>query len=472
MTSVDEATGPQPGPAAVATGGGGGGFLGPYLEIFAIPRAWQFSLAGIIGRLPMAMYGLGLVLLISAGTGRYALAGTVSAAAALGNAACVPQFGRLTDRLGQRRVLIPICLVFALSVAGLVAAVQLHGPDWTLFAAGIAGGATMPMLGPMARARWSALLTGSPRLHTAFSVESIADEVCFVVGPAGVTLLATQVAPAAGVICAALCCLAGTLWFASQRSTEPRAVTAPEERPRRRIRSRRGFGGGIRRGGWGAGAPQSGGHRGPGVMGGGSPPCQKAVPRGRYSLAAPGLAVMVPAYLFIGSMFVSVDLSTVDFATRSGHKPLAGLVLGCYALGSAIGGLWYGSRNWRAPSWRRFAITLILTVSGVCTFWAMPSLLVLASVISLCGLTIAPTLIAGYSLLESTALPGRSTEAMSWLGTGISVGVALGATSVGFILDALGPRWGYGFAACCGVTAVLIYLAGLRRIARAPVRPT
>ena len=441
MTRVDEASGPQP-PQAVALTGADvtgaapsarRGFLAPYAEIFAIPRAWRFSVAGIIGRLPMAMYGLGLVLLISAGTGRYALAGTVSAAAALGNAACAPQFGRLTDRLGQHRVLVPICVIFALSVAGLVAAVQWHGPDWTLFASGVAGGSTMPQLGPMARARWSALLAGSPRLHTAFSVESIADEVCFVIGPAAVTLLATQVAPAAGVTCAAICCLAGTLWFASQRSTEP-SVSKVKSHPEQEERS--------------VAAPV----------------------RSRFSLAAPGLLVLLPAYLFIGSMFVSIDLSTVAFATRSGHKPLAGVVLGCYALGSATGGLWYGSRNWRLPASRRFAITLAMTVTGVCTFWAMPNLLVLTSVIYLCGLTIAPTLIAGYSLLESTALPGRATEAMSWLGTGISVGVALGATAVGFILDALGPRWGYGFAASCGVTAVLIYLAGLRQIARAPVR--
>ena len=432
MTRVEEASGPQPTPPAPAppVRGGLGGFLAPYTEIFAVPRAWMFSLAGIIGRLPMAMYGLGLVLLISAGTGRYALAGTVSAASALGNAACVPQIGRLADRVGQHRVLAPLCVIFALSVAGLVAAVQLHGPDWTLFAAGIVGGATMPQLGPMARARWSVLLAGSPRLHTAFSVESVADELCFVVGPAAVTFLATQVAPAAGVTCAALCCLAGTLWFASQRSTEPpfglsksqlhaaeRSVAAPV--------------------------------------------------RSRFSLPAPGLAVLVPAYLFIGSMFVSIDLSTVAFATRSGHKPLAGVVLGTYALGSATGGLWYGTRTWRAPAWRRFIITLALTVTGVCTFWAMPDLLVLAIVIYLCGLTIAPTLIAGYSLLESTALPGRATEAMSWLGTGISVGVALGATAVGFILDAFGPRWGYVYAAASGVTTVVIYLSGLRRLARA-----
>ena len=433
------------------------GFLRPYAEIFSIPRAWRFSVAGVIGRLPMSMYGLGTVLLISAGTGRYGLAGTVAAVSALGNALCAPQLGRLTDRLGQHRVLVPICMIFALSVAGLVTSVQLGLPDWTLFACGIVGGATMPQLGPMARARWSVLLAGTSRLHTAFSIESIADELCFVVGPAAVTLLATQVHPAAGVTTAAVCCLGGTLWFAAQRATEP-PVKELGNRPSE-PGSRRGFGGGIRRGERGAGALRSGGHRG-------------VVPRGRYSLAAPGLVVLVPAYLFLGTMFVSVDLSTVDFAARAGYKPLAGVILGCYALGSATGGLWYGSRSWRSPAWKRLAVTLSLTVAGVCTFWAMPNLLVLAIVIYLCGLTIAPTLIAGYSLLESTALPGRATEAMSWLGTGISVGVALGATAVGFILDAFGPRWGYAYAAASGVTTVVIYLSGLPRLARAePAAP-
>ena len=409
------------------------GFLAPYADVFAIPRAWRFSVAGIIGRMPMSMYGLGTVLLISAGTGRYGLAGTVSAAGAIGGAVCAPQLGRLVDRLGQHRVLIPVCVIFALSVAGLVAAVTLRAPDWTLFLCGIAGGATMPQTGPMARARWSVLLAGSPRLHTAFSVESVADELCFVVGPAAVTLLATQVHPAAGVTCAALCALGGSLWFASQRSTEPPVVSAVVPR-------------------------------------GDDPPVRAAsgarTRRARRArLAAPGLVVLIPVYLFLGAMFVAIDLSTVDFAARSGHKPLAGFILGCYALGSATGGLWYGSRNWHAPAARRLAVTLSLTVAGVCTFWAMPGLLVLAPVIYLCGLTIAPTLIAGYSLIESTALPGRATEAMSWLSTGISVGLAIGATAVGFILDAFGPRWGYAFAAAAGVTATLIYLSGLRRVA-------
>jgi hypothetical protein len=54
--------------------------LQPYAEIFRIPGAWRFSAAAAIGRMPMSMFGLGTVLLIAAGTGRYGVAGTVSAA--------------------------------------------------------------------------------------------------------------------------------------------------------------------------------------------------------------------------------------------------------------------------------------------------------------------------------------------------------------------------------------------------------
>jgi predicted MFS family arabinose efflux permease len=230
-----------------------------------------------------------------------------------------------------------------------------------------------------------------------------------------------------------LCALLGSLWFASQRSTEPPVAAAPKP-------------------------PESE----PG-------PLRLAARRRR--LAAPGLIVLVPMYLFLGAMFVGVDLSTVAFATHFGHKALAGFILGCYALGSGTGGLWYGSRTWRAPASRRLAVTLPLTVAGVCTFWAMPNLLVLTLVIFLCGMTIAPTLIAGFSLLESTALPGRTTEAMAWLSTGISVGIACGSTAVGFVLDAFGARWGYAFAAAAGVTAALIYLGGLRRVSATPAAP-
>ena len=400
--------------------------LRPYAEIFEIPGAWRFSVAGVIGRMPMSMFGLGTVLLISAITGKYGVAGAVSAVGSFGYAFSSPRIARLVDSRGQRRVLLPLLAVFTVTTALLIIAVELRLPTWAFFVPGAIAGATMPSLGAMVRARWSVLLAGSPRLHAAFSFESVADELCFVVGPAAVTLLATQVFPASGVGVAALLCLLGTLWFAAQRGTEPVAV--PPERSKGRKGSRR-----------------------------------------RRGAAAPGLVVLAPVYVLLGAMFVSIDLSTVAFAQHFGHKPLAGFILGTYAFGSGTGGLWYGSRQWRMPVEKRFALTLTLTVLGMATFWAQPNLITLTCVIYLCGLTIAPTLIAGFSLLEAQAKPGRRTEAMSWLSSGISVGVAAGASVVGFVIDAHGPRLGYVFGAACGAASAVTCIAGLSRLR--PVDP-
>jgi MFS family permease len=404
----------------------------PYAQIFSIPGTWRFSAAGLIGRMQMSMYGLGTVLLIAASTGRYGMAGAVASAGALGSAFVAPQVARLADRRGQRTVLRPLVTAFAIATAGLIAAVELHAPDWVLFIPAVVSGATMPSLGSMVRARWSVLLAGSPQLHTAFSFESVADEMVFVLGPVLVTLLATEVYPAAGLLVATVLCVAGVLWFVAQRATEPPVAGLVPLLP-------------------------DDDH----------PPDDQTVPppgRARRAAAAPALIVLVPVYWCLGAMFVAVDLSTVAFAQHFGHKPLAGFILGTYALGSATGGLWYGTRTWRARAERRFALTLALTVCGVSTFWAQPSLLTLVPVMYLCGLTIAPTLIAGYSLAQAQARPGRSTEAMTWLSTGIAVGVAAGSSVVGFIIDAHGARWGYVFAASCGTACVLLCLAGLRRL--------
>src|SRR3984957_19340512 len=91
--------------------------LRPYADIFRIPGAWRFSAAGVIGRMPMSMFGLGTILLISAATGKYGVAGTVSAVGSLGYAFTSPRIARLVDSRGQRRVLLPLLTVFAVATA-------------------------------------------------------------------------------------------------------------------------------------------------------------------------------------------------------------------------------------------------------------------------------------------------------------------------------------------------------------------
>jgi len=390
----------------------------PYLELLRTPGALAFSSAGFVGRMSMSMYGLGTVLLIALLTGRYGEAGTVAAAGAIGYAVLSPVIASRADRLGQRRVLLVQTAVFALSGVVFITCAELRAPFWALLMTGLAAGASMPSIGTMVRTRWSKLVDGDARrLHTAFALESVNDEFIFVIGPALVTLLATQLFPASGIGTAALLCIIGTLLFATQRRTEP------TPRPKQR----------LGRIGW-------------------------------PSLPAAGLLTLAPAFLLIGAMFSAIDLSTVAFATELGHRPVAGLILGTYAFGSAVGGLWYGSRHWKAPLGRRFTITAALTVAGVSTFWAVPGLLVLDAVGFIAGLAISPTLMTGYAILERQAPPHRTTEAMAWLSSTISVGVALGSAFAGHITDALGARWSFAFAACCGGAGVLICVAGLRRL--------
>jgi MFS family permease len=415
----------------------------PFIEVLSRPGALRMSAAGVIGRMPMSMFGLGTLLLIASFTGRYGLAGLVAAAGSVGYAVCAPQAARLADRFGQARVLRPQAAFFAATTIALIGCAQLRAPTWALLLSGGLAGASMPTLGSMVRARWSTLLGDSPLLHSAFSLESVADELIFVVGPALVTVLATEVYPASGVAVAMTACVIGTLLLAAQRATEP----CP-----------------------GLAAPPSPGPATEPLPAPPTPrPSRAAARDGRIRLPAPGLATLAPVYFFLGAMFATIDLSTVDFAQQHGHKPLAGFILGSYAAGSAVGGIWYGSRTWRAPVQQRFAITLSLVVAGTATFWAMPGLAVLAVVIFFCGFAISPTLIAGFSLIDQQAAAGRRTEGLTWLTSAISVGVAVGSAVAGHLVDLGGARWGYWFAASCGAAAVVTCLLGLRKLRVHPV---
>jgi MFS family permease len=385
-----------------------------YAEIFRIPGAWRFSAACFVGRIPMSMIGLGIILMVSAATGRYATAGAVAAAGSLCYAFAAPRLGRLTDRAGQHKVLRPLTAVFAVAAVAFVACAQVRAPLWTLFVTAAVFNATMPALGSLVRARWSFLLGDSPLLHTAFSFESVADEMIFVAGPALVTLLATQVLPVAGIAVAAVLAVTGTLLLAGQRGTEPPA------RPR-----------------------QHGDGR---------------------AITTAGMPVIMGIFVALGAMFGTIDLSTVAFAAEQHAKPLAGLILGTYALGSATGGLWYGARNWRAPLHRRFVITLAGMIAGVAPLWALPSVPVLFSVIFFCGLSISPTLIAGFSLIERTMPRGLLTEGMALLSTAIGVGLAVGPPVAGRLVDTHGAHWGYAFALGCGIVALIVGLLGASRL--------
>src|SRR6516225_9882424 len=108
----------------------------PYVEVLRLPGALGFSGAGFVARMPMSMFGLGTVLLIAALTRRYGLAGVVAA----------PQFAKLTDRYGQRRVLRPQVMVFTAATAALMVLAEARAPLAVVGVSSLLAGATMPSM--------------------------------------------------------------------------------------------------------------------------------------------------------------------------------------------------------------------------------------------------------------------------------------------------------------------------------------
>ncbi|MEU1403821.1 MFS transporter [Streptomyces sp. NPDC005728] len=388
----------------------------PYRALFAEPGTKGFSAAGFVGRMPLSMMGIGVVTMVSQLTGRYGLAGALSATIALSAAAIGPQISRLVDQHGQRRVLRPATLVALLAAAGLLLAAHFEWPDWVLFVCA-AGIGSVPSLGAMIRARWAALYRGTPKLHTAYSFESVVDEVCFIFGPIISIGLSTAWFPEAGPLLAGCFLAVGVFWLTAQRATEP------EPHPRERH-------------------------------------------EGGSALRAAGLQVLVATFVATGTIFGSVDVVTVAFADERGHKAAASVVLALYAAGSCLAGVIFGLLRFAGKPERRWLLGVAAMAVSMIPLLLVGNLPLLAVALFVAGLSIAPTMITTMSLIEEHVPRAKLTEGMTWVSTGLAVGVALGSSVAGWVIDAAGARAGYGVPAVSGAVAVAVGFLGYRRLRR------
>jgi MFS family permease len=393
----------------------------PYRAIFRPPGARAFSAAGLVGRMPLSMLGIGIVTMVSQVTGRYGLAGALTAVLALSGAVCGPQVSRLVDRYGQRRVLRPVCAVTVASVAALLVCVRVGTPDWAYFTCVLGAGLT-PSMGAMVRARWSQIHRGSPDLlHTAYSLEAVVDEIVFILGPIMSIGLCTVWFAEAGPLLAAVFLGIGVVLLTAQRSTEP----APHPRTH---------------------------------LSGGS------------ALRAPGLPVLVGVFVGTGAAFGAIDVATVAFADEQGHKALASLVLATYALGSCLAGLVFGLLRPRGKVAGRFRLGIALMAVSMIPPLLVGNLWFLALALFFAGMTIAPTMVTAMGLVEQLVPRGRLTEGITWTSTGLAAGVAAGAALAGRLIDAHGASAAFAVPACAAAFAAGVAFLGYRRLQPAPKR--
>jgi len=389
-----------------------------YRTLLRAPGAAAFFLTAAVGRVGIAMTSLGIVWLVHARTGSYTTAGLVTGGFAVAEAVAGPQLARLADRFGQTRVLPPALLAHAAAVATLLALVAARAPDWLMMAAGLLGGATIPQLGALSAARWAALLRDgrAAALPTAFALESLANELAYLAGPALVSILGASGYPAAGSMLAATLVVTGGLCFAAQRGTAPAASGTA---------------------GW---------HR-----------------TGR-SLLRPGFAVLAGVNLAIGAFFGATQISVTAFAVEHGAAGMAAALFTASSCASLLAGWLYGLRPRRtAPGAQLTAAAAGLAVSCLPLLVA-GSLVELGLGIVLTGLAIPVILVLCSVLAEMAVDPAVLTQAFAWLNSASAAGSAGAAAAAGWAVDTFGARAGFAVASMAtGVMAVLA-VAGLRAL--------
>ncbi len=387
--------------------------LSSYRSLFALTGPLYVVIA-FIARLPLAMAQMGTLLLVAEVSGSYGGGGAAAGAFAIVNAIASPIAGGLTDRIGQRPVLLVQSVGGSLS---LLALVLLSGQDvpWQVLAvvSGVAG-VFVPQVGTLARVRWRELAKtrGAERfklLSTAFSYEGSADEASFVLGPAIVGTIAALLSPAGAILLAS----GGLAVFATWFALHPTAAL---------VRGHRGTGG------------VTGPRLGPLLLGLGA------------------------GQLIVGTIFGSVQAGTTALATEAGEPGLAGLLHAVLGIGSVVAGLTIVV----LPERFRLADRLPVFAAGLAVL-TLPLLVVeslgtLAAVLVVLGLAVAPYMITLFSACERVVDPSRLGAAMMVLAAATSLGYALGSSTAGRLADVGGYPAAYRVTIVAGSVALVLSL--------------
>jgi len=393
----------------------------PYFEIFRAPGTKGFAAAGFVARLPIAMATIGTVAMLSQTHGEYWLAGAVSATFALTNAFVAPQISRIVDRIGQAKVMVPTTLLSVVAFALLLVATNQHWPVWMLFVFALLA-AAMPSVPAMVRARWTEIYRGKPQLNTAFAFESVADELVYIAGASLSVGLSVALFPEAGVLASTLFLAVGSLAFLLQRSTEPKVQPLA------------------------------------------------ASDRGGSAITLRPVQIITFALIFIGAIFGTAEVTVIAVTEELGQPGAASLVLGVYAVGSFVVGLILGALNLSVPLARQFAVAVAFTAVTTLPLLTVGSVPALAIALFASGLAISPTFITAFGLIERLVPAAKLTEGITWVMTGIGIGMALGSAASGWVIDEFGAGSGFWVSVVSGAIALTTALAG-QRVLLAPAMP-
>jgi MFS family permease len=133
----------------------------------------------------------------------------------------------------------------------------------------------------------------------------------------------------------------------------------------------------------------------------------------------------------MAASFAAVLVAIAAIPARSGGGDVVIAVLAAVAGACALGGLGYGAVAWRIPAQRRLALLAMGLAVLLIPAALSPNLLVLALLIGLAGVLVAPAYATANVLAADLASPQARTRAGNWVSSGYNAGGSAGAALAG-----------------------------------------
>jgi hypothetical protein len=276
-------------------------------------------------------------------------------------------------------------------------------------------GITEPMVGSASRALWAHVLPAGPTRLAGYAYEAISMEVFFILGPGLAGLLVTAPWAGTGVVIGAASMVVGALWFALN-------PTVRGVRPSPMVRNLLG------------------------------------------ALASPGMRTVALAALGFGVTIGFIEVAVPAAAAQAGHVGMGGLLLSLWSVSSVMFGILYSMK----PFPRAMHLRLPVLLGGFAVLsllLAVPTGLIgLGAALLVVGTLITPQATTHSAAIEQVAPAGTATEAFGWVVTAVTVGLAIGQSVSGQLVETYGTGAAFVAAALSGLA-----IAGLVWVFRGTV---
>lgn len=361
-----------------------------YIDVLKLPRVPLTFGTALIGRSAYALVFLPLLYAVTDATGSVALGGAAVALYGAGASFLAPVRAWFIDRYGARPTLAILTVAFASALAAIATGTLLGAGGAFLLTLGAVAGAFAPPLGPTMRVAWGRLAPTDALLKKGLSFDAVIEELLYLAGPAGAGLALAVVSPGAALFAPAGLVLLGGLLFVmtpTVRDIRPRDASSVRSDKSRPLLLEAGF-----------------------------------------------LRVLLPT-LVAGAVSGSISVAVPIVVADHGGPAAAGIALGLFAGGSAIGGLLYGAlRIPGSPLRQLIALTTALVVAS--SLIAIVSGAVAVSIVlAVAGLFFSPVMIVAYVAAHSAGGEHRQVAATTWVNTGHNLGASAGSALAGLVIQ-------------------------------------